>query len=160
MTRTFLIVLLILPTLSFSYQRKKQPSQNPTNEPPVIAKFESSAPSITKCGDNPGDYTNCTTGDRKAVTLRVTASDPDGDALRYEYSATAGEIFGSGPSVSWRLGDQKNGEYTATVKVVDSKSAVVTSTVIVKVVDCQSCFVGLMPCPVLLVVAREKWSTD
>jgi hypothetical protein len=44
------------------------------------------------------DRTRVNVGDR--VTLRASASDPDGDDLRYQWSASAGSIRASGPTAT------------------------------------------------------------
>ncbi len=148
------MVLLVLSGLSFVAQRKKQPPPKPINQAPVITRFESSAPHIKSCGMS-SELTQCNKGERETVSLKVTASDPDGDGLSYEYSISAGELFGTGPVVSWRLGDQRHGEYIATVKVMDSKGATATSTVNVRVTGCESCGI-FEPCPVLWIVSPSK----
>jgi outer membrane protein OmpA-like peptidoglycan-associated protein len=38
----------------------------------------------------------------ESVGVRATASDPDGDTLSYEWTTTAGQIVGSGPSVTFQ----------------------------------------------------------
>jgi hypothetical protein len=37
----------------------------------------------------------------RTIRATCTASDPDGDALAYEWTATAGHISGTGPTVNW-----------------------------------------------------------
>lgn len=153
---TPILFISLLAVGSGLAQKTKTPPPKPTNNPPVISKFESSASSIGKCGSGDSYHARCVSAPRKAVTLMVTASDPDGDELSYEYKTSAGEIFGNGPSVSWRLFEQDLGEYTATVIVRDSRGATATSTVKVKVMDCQSCIVAALPCPLLTIVSGEQ----
>jgi len=54
-------------------------------------------------------------------TLQVTctASDPDGDELSYEWTASAGDIYGTGEAVNWTA-PQEVGIYNVTVVVKDS----------------------------------------
>lgn len=50
------------------------------------------------------------------VSLEATASDPDGDTLTYEWSASTGNLIGSGSNVQWQ--DWESGA-TASVVVRD-----------------------------------------
>jgi hypothetical protein len=61
-----------------------------------------------------------------------TASDPDGDELSYNWSASAGKIDGDGPTVIWNAPDSE-GIYNIAVTVTDSKGGEVTDYVIVTV---------------------------
>jgi hypothetical protein len=54
-----------------------------------------------------------------SIQLTCTASDPDGDALNYEWSADGGDISGSGEVVSWTA-PQEVGIYHVTVIVKDN----------------------------------------
>ena len=56
------------------------------------------------------------------VQLTCTASDPDDDALTYEWSATAGHISGTGSVVNWTA-PQEVGVYNVTVSVRDSHAS-------------------------------------
>ena len=57
-------------------------------------------------------------------TIEVTcnASDPDGDELSYEWSASAGDIFGTGATVNWTA-PQEVGIYNVTVVVKDGHTS-------------------------------------
>lgn len=46
---------------------------------------------------------------KPVVALLVKATDPDGDALRYEYSTVDGTISGKGNLVDWDLNNVKRG---------------------------------------------------
>jgi len=67
-------------------------------------------------------------------TLQVTctASDPDGDALTYEWTATAGDISGTNAVVNWTT-PQEVGAYYITVVVRDSHGSSDTRTLSVTV---------------------------
>ena len=125
-------------------QRQKKPEIS--NKPPVITKFESGEAVVYTC-ESEGII--CTSKSRQTVSLAVTAGDPDNDPLTYQYSVTRGQIFGSGSSVSWKLGDQRLGRYLVTVKVTDGKGGEATSTLQVVVDQCLSCVVFEPPCPAL-----------
>lgn len=116
------------------------------NKPPVIAKFESGERVVYTCES---EAVICQPKARQTVSLAVTASDPENGTLTYQYSVTAGQIFGSGSSVSWKLGDQRLGRYSMTVQVKDDKGAEANSTIQVVVAQCSGCMFLEPPCPVL-----------
>jgi len=62
-------------------------------------------------------------------SLQVTcdASDPDGDELTYEWTATAGNISGTGAVVGWTA-PQEVGIYSVTVVVIDGQGSSATKT--------------------------------
>ncbi len=60
------------------------------------------------------------------VTVAITASDPDGDALTYAYTATGGAIQGSGANATWTAPGQA-GSYSVTVTVTDGKGGTASS---------------------------------
>jgi hypothetical protein len=124
-----------------------------TNKPPVIAKFESSAPVVYTCG-----HGFCKPKERRTVGLSVTASDSENSPLVYRYSVSGGEIVGEGSTVSWKLGDQPFGRYSATVKVKDGIGAEATSTLEVVVEGCLSCFIPDPPCPVVTVEVASEYT--
>ena len=140
----------VLPT----QRQKKTPEMS--NKPPVIAKFESGGAVVYTC-ESEGII--CTSKSRQTVSLAVTAGDPDNDPLTYQYSVTRGQIFGSGSSVSWKLGDQRLGRYSVTVKVTDGKGGEATSTLQVVVGQCRSCVILDPPCPALK-IDISSYNTD
>ena len=75
----------------------------PNNRPPTVALNVVSVAKLSAAG--------------ATVALRTVAIDPDGDGLRYTYSATAGHITGDGADVIWAV--TKPGTYTVTVGVSD-----------------------------------------
>ncbi|PIX26864.1 MAG: hypothetical protein COZ67_05365 [Chloroflexi bacterium CG_4_8_14_3_um_filter_45_15] len=50
--------------------------------------------------------------------IKCDAEDPDGDELRYEWSASGGNISGPGPLVTWTA-PEASGTYSIKVKVID-----------------------------------------
>jgi len=54
-----------------------------------------------------------------SVQVTCNATDPDGDELSYEWTATAGNISGTGPAANWAA-PQEVGIYDITVVVKDS----------------------------------------
>ncbi|MCJ7515339.1 MAG: PKD domain-containing protein [Dehalococcoidia bacterium] len=55
-----------------------------------------------------------------STTITCIASDPDGDVVRYSWTASSGSITGVGNKVTW-IAPSKGGSYTITVIVSDSK---------------------------------------
>ena len=139
------ISLIVLVPLSLGVRAapRQKKSAAVTNKPPVIAKFESGKPVVYTCSSD----STCRPKERQTVSLAVTADDPENDTLTYKYSVTGGQVFGSGSSVSWKLGDQRLGRYSVTVKVTDSNGAEASSTLEVIVAECAGCEIGEHPCP-------------
>jgi len=67
-----------------------------------------------------------------STTLTCIASDPDGDVVRYSWSASGGSITGVGNKVTW-IAPSKGGDYTITVIVNDGKGGETTGNVTVTV---------------------------
>jgi hypothetical protein len=69
----------------------------------------------------------------ETVRVRANGSDPDGDTLTYEWSATAGRIVGSGPSVTFdSTGMSPGSSATITVRVSDGRGGTASSTCTVR----------------------------
>jgi hypothetical protein len=81
------------------------------------------------------------------VTLIVTATDPDGDLLHYEYLTTEGTISGKGKSVLWDLRGLKRGPHEVRVRVKDGKGGKVDRTLTVTTTDAAVCDPPPPPCP-------------
>jgi hypothetical protein len=64
--------------------------------------------------------------------LTCTATDPDGDLLRYSWSASEGSISGVGNRVTW-LAPSKSGDFNVTVTVGDGKGGESRRSVMVSV---------------------------
>ena len=61
----------------------------------------------------------------ESTGVRATASDPDGDPLTYEWSATAGSVSGSGPAVTFNSAGMAAGaSSTITVRVSDGRGGI------------------------------------
>jgi len=66
------------------------------------------------------------------VTITAAASDPDGDALSYRWSADGGVVTGIGASVTWQAPDAKPGEktdYAITLNLEDGRGGQDVETV-------------------------------
>jgi hypothetical protein len=66
------------------------------------------------------------------LQVTCTASDPDGDDLNYEWTATTGNISGTGPIVNWTAPEEV-GIYSVTVVVKDRHGSSATSLLPVSV---------------------------
>lgn len=87
------------------------------NRPPTITNLVAEADWITPSGN---------------LQVTCNSSDPDGDALSYEWTATGGDISGTGAVVSWSA-PQKAGIYHITVVVKDGYGSSVTKTMPISV---------------------------
>jgi hypothetical protein len=67
------------------------------------------------------------------VTLNAEAEDPDGDDLSYQWSMTAGDIYGEGPVVRYVATYCCLGINSVTVTVKDGRGGVATKTIDVEV---------------------------
>jgi outer membrane protein OmpA-like peptidoglycan-associated protein len=93
------------------------PPPPPTNKQPTVSC------EAEKSNVRPGESVRC----------RAVASDPDGDALTYDWTASAGKITGSGNSATWDSTGVPAGSVTITVRVSDGKGGTATSTCTVRV---------------------------
>ena len=75
----------------------------PTNRQPIIASLEAKPEEVIHLG---------------SCQITCNATDPDGDALSYEWTATGGDISGTGAVVNWTA-PQEVGTYNVTVVVKD-----------------------------------------
>jgi hypothetical protein len=74
-----------------------------TNHPPIITSLEAEPDKVIPLG---------------SCQITCNASDPDGDELSYEWTATGGNISGTGAIVNWTA-PQEVGTYNITVVVKD-----------------------------------------
>ncbi len=58
-------------------------------------------------------------GSGDTVPVHVSASDPDGDALTYSWTASGGRVDGSGADARWNSAGAGAGSYTVTARVDD-----------------------------------------
>jgi hypothetical protein len=92
------------------------------NEPPTITSLVADAAWVLPSG---------------TVQVTCTASDPDGDELTYEWSASEGKISGTGGVVTWTA-PQKVGLYDVTVVVTDNHGGSATDSLPISVVTGQA----------------------
>jgi hypothetical protein len=84
-----------------------------TNKPPTITSLVADA-----VWTPPSD----------SIQVTCTASDPDGDELSYEWTATGGDIYGTGAVVNWTAPEEV-GIYDITVVVTDGYGGSDTNSV-------------------------------
>jgi outer membrane protein OmpA-like peptidoglycan-associated protein len=88
------------------------PNPPPPNHPPVAS-----------CSANP---TSVYSGSNDSVAVHVTASDPDNDTLTYSYTATGGNVAGTGPDARFSTSGLAEGNYTVNAKVDDGRGGTAT----------------------------------
>ncbi len=88
-----------------------------TNNQPIITTLEPDAKGVVPLG---------------SVQVVCTASDPDGDELSYDWSASAGEIDGAGDTVTW-VAPASEGSYSVAVEVNDGRGGQVMDYVMIPV---------------------------
>jgi outer membrane protein OmpA-like peptidoglycan-associated protein len=100
-----------------------------TPPPPVVTPAPANRPPTVNCDIdktevNPGESAKC----------HATGSDPDGDKLTYEWSASAGKVTGTGPDAVWdSTGVEPGTTATITVHVSDGRGGTAQATCSVKV---------------------------
>jgi hypothetical protein len=67
-----------------------------------------------------------------STTITCVANDPDGDTVRYTWSASDGSVSGSGNRVSW-ISPNKSGDFGITCVASDGKGGEAKQTIVVKV---------------------------
>ena len=91
----------------FGFGNLTPPAPVAVNHPPVVAC--AAAPSMVYAGS----------GDQ--VAIRAQASDPDNDLLSYAWTASQGNIDGSGPEVQWNSTGLEPGSYAVDLTVNDGR---------------------------------------
>lgn len=138
----------VFPLLTTAEQKPRRQR----NRPPTIDSFTSSLTTIRVCPFLPtaADY------DKPEVDLIVNATDPDSDALQYEYSKTDGSISGKGKSVIWDLDKVLRGPHQVRVTVTDGKGGKAEAALTVTTVDSGTCDPPPPPCPMVKVSCPEE----
>ena len=140
-----ILLALVFPLLTTAEQKPRRQR----NRPPTINSFTSSSRTLNICPFNQ-------LFDKPEVNLNVNATDPDGDALQYEYFTTEGSISGKGKSVIWDLNKVLRGPHEVRVTVTDGKGGKVEAALTVTTVDASGCDVPPPRCPVIKVSCPEE----
>jgi Bacterial Ig domain len=127
-----MISLALVCPLVAGLPGSQQKPRKHRNRPPLIDSFTSSSRTISVCEFSGGP-------DRSEVDLLVNATDPDHDALHFEYSTTDGTISGNGNLVVWNLRDVKRGPHEVRVTVTDGRGGKVIASLTVSTVDSGAC---------------------
>jgi hypothetical protein len=117
-------------------RRNSRGTPAPRNAPPTV-KLEASASSVKTaavCGEGQRPNPSCNADAQ--ISLRTSATDPDGDVLLYNYTTTGGRIVGEGANVTWDLSGVQPGTYRANVYVKDGNNNEVCDWVTVNVSAC------------------------
>lgn len=88
-------------------------SAGPAHQPPVIASLEVKSDRVFPSG---------------STEIVCTASSPGGRELGYEWSASGGDIQGTGANITWIAPDSE-GTYTVSVNVTDTRGATAADSV-------------------------------
>lgn len=122
---------------------------NKPNRPPVIRAFVPSLAAITvACPPGYGSLSKCPATTDEAVQLTAMASDPDGDALSFSYTVTAGMIRGTGSKVVWDLTGMGPGTAMVSLEVDDNRGCVASASTNVTIANCPDCM-PIEVCPTI-----------
>lgn len=117
--------------VSFGHLYPPEPTKLP-NQPPVVT-LEEGAVTAVATGVVRDSSTVCS---NDSVALRANASDPDGDAITYNWSSSAGRVSGSGNTATFDATGLAPGDYTVTVQVDDGCGCTAFDTETITVSNC------------------------
>ncbi len=114
-----ILATIIVLTSACGSEATPAPSEPGGNQPPVISSLTPSQSQVIPSS---------------IIEIRCEASDPDGDAISYEWSAIGGSFSGAGqPVISWAA-PEDCGTYDVIVTVKDGKGGITQATVPLSVV--------------------------
>jgi hypothetical protein len=93
------------------------PTTPPPNQLPVVQQVYADVGSVEE---------------GKTVAIHCEASDPDGDSLQYNWTATGGQVSGSGSSVTY-MASVSPGSYTVSVAVMDGRGGSASDSITLQV---------------------------
>ena len=119
---TLVMVIVLSSACGPGAEPQPQPPAPPEpggNQPPVISSLTSAQTQVYPSS---------------IIEIECVASDPDGDAISYEWSTTGGKFSGAGPVVSW-VAPEHLGNYDITVTIKDGKGGITQGTITLSVVQ-------------------------
>jgi len=131
-----LLLLCSLVLLSLGCSPEAEPAPSP-GEVPTPAPTPTPPP--TTDGENRAPVLSLTTEQSQVqpstiVELILTASDPDGDTVSYEWSTTGGKFSGAVPTQSW-VAPEQYGDYDITVTAKDGKGGITQASITMSVIE-------------------------
>jgi len=129
MKPALVLILLAMLVVSTACSGGEAPSPSPTPSP-APAPGGNQAPAISSLSAPQTEVYPSTV----VTEIRCDASDPDGDAITYDWSATGGSFTGSGTVVSW-VAPESYGDYTITVSIRDGKGGITEASMTMSVVS-------------------------
>jgi Bacterial Ig domain len=118
LTRNMLLIISAVIVAAVAVPLIILNAASPNNQP-VIASLEAEPERVLPSGSS---------------QITCSATDPDGDALAYEWTASGGDISGAGEIVTWTA-PQEFGTYNVTVVVDDGRGGEATSTMVLTASD-------------------------
>jgi hypothetical protein len=147
-----LVVLAVVAMLASACGPSEAPSTQPTpstsptpsgNQPPEISSLTANPSGVSYGG---------------SATVKCIATDPDGDVIDYSWSASGGDISGSGDTVTW-IAPDKGGNFYISVILSDGKGGETTDKIMVTVSSAVST-VNITPIAEETGTARSDGSGD
>lgn len=142
MARALALAAALLALPAVVPAQKQRARKRPRNHPPSVTLSVPSPSIQVKCS-GVGVVRSDTVYE---LELSAAGADPDGDKLRYKFSATGGRIVGAGSQARWFLRDISAGRHEVTVEVNDGRGGSATASAEVYA-DCETIYL----CPVLSV---------
>lgn len=112
-------MLALITLLVFVPACRKKVIAPPPNQPPTAS-----------CSAEKGSVY---AGSNDAVNVSAQASDPEGKPLNYSWTASGGQVQGTGSTASWSSAGLAPGTYTVTARVDDGAGGTATCSVDVRV---------------------------
>lgn len=137
-------------------RRNARGTEAPMNKVPNVDDLSVSDSEIV-LGCPPGMLSDGGCAESQNVSVNTKASDPEGDALVYNYTVSGGRIVGQGANVNWDLSGVRAGTYTITAGVDDGCGVCgKTQTKTVTVKECSNCHPPKCECPTVSVTGPSN----
>ena len=131
-----LLLLCSLVLLSLGCIPEEEPAPSPDEG---LTLTPTPSPTTTTDGENRAPVLSLTTEQSQVqpstiVELILTASDPDGDTVSYEWSTTGGKFSGAVPTQSW-VAPEQYGDYDITVTAKDGMGGITQASITMSVIE-------------------------